>query len=114
MKKLITLILAWLFAGHVMAAVDINSADAKTISDALAGIGLKRAEAIVKYRTENGPFKSVDDLASVSGIGAKTVEKIKKDVVLDNSVAMAPVTESPAAPATPAPSAETAKPTKKK
>jgi competence protein ComEA len=51
MKKLILLFLS-LFAFNVLATpVNVNTADAKTISDALTGIGLKKAEAIVKYRT---------------------------------------------------------------
>lgn len=81
MKKLI--ILLSLCAFNVMAApVNINSADAKTISESLSGIGIKKAEAIVKYRTEKGPFKSVEDLTNVSGIGEKTIEKNKQDILL--------------------------------
>ena len=57
MKKLIWLFLS-LFAFNVFAApVNVNTADAKTISDALSGIGLKKAEAIVKYRTERACSK---------------------------------------------------------
>ena len=53
--------------------VDINSADAMTISKTLKGIGLKKAEAIIAYRDKNGKFKTVDELAKVKGIGKKTV-----------------------------------------
>ena len=53
MKKLIMLLS--LFAVNAIAApVNVNTADAKTISDALSGIGQKKAEAIVKYREEKG------------------------------------------------------------
>nr|MBA3493967.1 helix-hairpin-helix domain-containing protein [Gammaproteobacteria bacterium] len=38
------------------------------------GIGPAKAEAIVAYREKHGPFKSVDDLVMVQGIGEKTVE----------------------------------------
>lgn len=55
--------------------VDINTADAATISRVLDGIGGKKAEAIVTYREQNGPFKSVADLENVYGIGGKTIEK---------------------------------------
>ena len=61
MKKLLEklILLLTLFALNAFAApVNINTADAKTISDALSGIGLKKAEAIVKYRTEKGLFKT--------------------------------------------------------
>lgn len=53
--------------------VDINSADAVTIADTLKGVGKAKAEAIVTYREKNGPFKSIDDLAQVQGIGEKTL-----------------------------------------
>lgn len=61
-------------ASAAWAAVDINSADAKTLQS-LNGIGAAKAAAIVKYRSANGPFKSVADLEKVDGIGAATVEK---------------------------------------
>ncbi len=70
--------------------VNINTADAKTIGDALSGIGLKKAQAIVKYREEKGAFKTVDDLVNVDGIGEKTVAKIKSDVLLSDAVAVDP------------------------
>jgi competence protein ComEA len=65
--------------------VNINTADAKTIGEALSGIGLKKAEAIVKYREEKGAFKSVDDLVNVDGIGEKTIEKIKNDILISDA-----------------------------
>ena len=60
----------WSFAGPV----DINTADAETISAELNGIGLAKAKAIVEYREKYGPFKSADDLSLVKGVGDKTVE----------------------------------------
>ncbi len=57
------------------ALVNINTADAATIADKLNGIGLKKAQAIVSFREENGAFKTVDDLLKVKGIGQATVEK---------------------------------------
>lgn len=54
--------------------VNINTADAKTLDDALLGIGLQKAEAIVAYRKQHGPFKSVDGLDQVKGIGSKTID----------------------------------------
>ena len=55
--------------------VDINNDSAEKISDLLNGIGLKKAQAIVDYRTEFGPFSSVEDLLDVPGIGPATLEK---------------------------------------
>jgi competence protein ComEA len=66
------------FAGPV----DINSADAETISTELQGIGMSKAEAIVEYRKAHGPFKSVDDLALVKGIGARTIEMNRSNILL--------------------------------
>lgn len=59
---------------EVTANVNINTADAKTLLE-LKGIGLKRAQTIISYREKNGPFKSVEDLTRVKGIGKKTVEQ---------------------------------------
>lgn len=72
------LLLSWvLLAGHALATdkVDINTADAAQLEKVLVGIGLAKAEAIIEYRTANGPFKSADELALVKGIGLKTVER---------------------------------------
>ena len=55
--------------------VNINTADAATLAAAIAGVGQKRAEAIVAYREANGPFRSVDDLVLVKGVGQKTLEQ---------------------------------------
>ena len=60
----------WAFAGPV----DINTADAETISAELNGIGMAKAKAIVEYRKKYGPFKSPEDLSLVKGIGDRTVE----------------------------------------
>ncbi len=55
--------------------VDVNSASAAEIATALNGVGLKKAEAIVAYREQHGPFRSADELINVKGIGLATVEK---------------------------------------
>ena len=65
--------------------IDINSASAQDIAEALSGIGPSRAEAIVKYRQENGPFTSIDQLTEVKGIGAKTIENNKAMIRLGNT-----------------------------
>ena len=54
--------------------VNINTADAATISAELQGVGMSKAQAIVAYRKSHGPFKSYEDLTLVKGIGARTVE----------------------------------------
>ncbi len=69
--------IAMLLAGSVLWAgpVNINTADAATLSRELKGIGMKRAQAIVEYRTKHGPFKSADELALVKGIGPAALAK---------------------------------------
>ena len=85
MKKLLMSILLLLSFNTLATPVNINSADAKTIADSLSGIGLKKAQAIVDYRAKNGNFASIDDLSKVSGIGAKTIEKNKADILLSDT-----------------------------
>ena len=60
--------------------VNINTADAPTLAANLNGVGQTKAEAIVSYREANGPFHSIEDLALVKGIGAKTVEKNRENL----------------------------------
>jgi competence protein ComEA len=61
------------------AAININTADAQALTK-LKGIGPKKAEAIVAFRKANGAFKTVDQLADVKGIGAKTIEANRKNI----------------------------------
>ena len=69
------------FAGPV----NVNTAEAETISAEVQVVGITKAIAIVEYRKANGPFKSVDDLALVKGIGERTVELNRKNILLDST-----------------------------
>ncbi|MGR6982095.1 ComEA family DNA-binding protein [Testudinibacter sp. P27/CKL/0425] len=55
--------------------INLNSASAQELEKGLLGIGAKKAEAIVEYRTKNGNFISIEQLSDVSGIGKATLEK---------------------------------------
>lgn len=74
--------LLFVLAGVVFAnePVDINTATPRMLADALSGVGMHKAQAIVSHREEHGPFLSIDDLVQVSGIGARTVER-NRDVM---------------------------------
>ncbi|WP_199456684.1 MULTISPECIES: ComEA family DNA-binding protein [unclassified Marinobacter] len=54
--------------------ININTADVATLAS-LNGIGEAKAQAIITYREENGPFSATEELAKVKGIGVRTVEK---------------------------------------
>lgn len=61
--------------------IDINTADAAQLQT-LNGVGPVTAQRIIDYRNEHGRFSSVDDLLNVSGIGAKTLEKLRAQAVV--------------------------------
>lgn len=100
MKRIVSflsLLCAMMFwASMVLAAVDLNTAD-KAALESVKGIGPKKAEAIIKYRTEHGPFKSVDELANVKGFGKKTIDKIRNEVEVKGASTSAPSKAAPAA-----------------
>ena len=63
--------------------VNINTASAEQLAGGLSGVGMKKANAIVRYREEHGYFNSVDQLVNVKGIGEKTVEKLRGLIEVD-------------------------------
>jgi competence protein ComEA len=63
--------------------IDINRAE-PWLLEALPGIGETRAQAIVDYRDDNGPFKRIEDLLQVKGIGEGTFEKIKDYITVSD------------------------------
>jgi competence protein ComEA len=83
MKKLCVALV--LFSAQVLATpVNVNTADAQTLANSLAGVGLKKAEAIVADRTKNGPFKSPEELKRVLGIGDKIISVNKNDILVSD------------------------------
>jgi competence protein ComEA len=98
MKKLI--LLGALLSFNVFAKpVNINTADAKTIAASLSGIGEKKANEIVQYRTKVQKFSTLADLEKVPGIGKKTIEKNAQDILFSdsgNTVAQTPAKTKPA------------------
>ena len=63
--------------------VNINKADAATLAATLNGVGPSRAEDIIRYREAYGPFKSVDELLDVKGIGQSTLDRNRAVITLE-------------------------------
>lgn len=102
MRKTILALAALLAFGLVGAAqagkpVNVNRADAATLADSLDGIGLAKAQAIVAWRTQHGGFKRAEDLTEVKGIGARTVERNRAFIRLNDSGAAPAAAAKPAA-----------------
>lgn len=57
--------------------INLNTAAASEL-ETLPGIGPSKAEAIIENRETNGPYKTIEDLKNISGIGDKTFEKLKE------------------------------------
>jgi competence protein ComEA len=87
-SRLSIALLAVLCTGAASAGpVNINTADAATLSRELKGIGAAKAAAIVDYRQKHGAFRSVDELALVKGVGQKLIDHNRADLRLDRSTA---------------------------
>jgi comEA protein len=56
--------------------INLNTASAADLQN-LPGVGARMAERIVEYRQKNGPFKKIEDLMNVKGIGEKNFLKLK-------------------------------------
>lgn len=74
-RALLVLVLLVPVVGYGSSVIDLNEADAETLARVLVGVGPGKAAAIVEHRKQHGPFRSVDDLVNVPGIGEKLVEK---------------------------------------
>ena len=86
MKQLakLLIIIGFVFGSTLALAapVNINTADATTLAANIKGVGVKKAAAIIQYRKAHGPFKRVDDIVKVKGIGPKLLEKNRADLLI--------------------------------
>ena len=94
---MLCLALVLLLPAPAQAAVNLNTADAAAIAKGLNGIGLKRAQAIVDYRKQHGPFRSVDELALVKGIGPKAIERNRAAIRLEGQSGTRTAAQTPGA-----------------
>jgi competence protein ComEA len=65
----------------VTGTININTASATEL-EALPGIGAKTAARIVEYRQKNGPFKKIEELMNVRGVGEKNFLKLKPQITV--------------------------------
>lgn len=84
MKKFLFLVFSLFSLSWALAAVNINTASVQELQS-LPNIGPAKAQAIVDYRTEHGPFKSIEDIRKVKGIGQATFDKLKDEINVGGS-----------------------------
>lgn len=79
----VALMMAWVAPTMAddMAKININTATQEQLMS-LKGIGASYADRIIEYREKNGPFQTPEDLLKVKGIGDKTLETIKDNIVV--------------------------------
>jgi competence protein ComEA len=105
MKRLLGIFIAFIAMINVaFASVNINTATKEQL-ESLPGVGPVKAQSIVEYRTKNGPFKSLEDLKKVSGIGDATFENLKSKVTLTGVTKIDPPAATSKADSKPATSA---------
>ncbi|GGB88068.1 hypothetical protein GCM10011352_12550 [Marinobacterium zhoushanense] len=85
--KTLALSLACISPLSFASPVNINTASADQIAAALNGVGPAKAQAIVAYREQKGPFTSVEQLTEVKGIGSSTLEKNRDQIQLETAAA---------------------------
>ena len=81
MRRILLALALALCSGAALAAINLNTATKDELV-ALPGIGPAKAQAILDYRSAHGPFKSVEEVKDVKGIGAKRFEKLKAELTV--------------------------------
>jgi competence protein ComEA len=105
MQRLLFALVLALCSGAALAAINLNTATKDELV-ALPGVGPSKAQAILDYRNAHGPFKSVEELKDVKGIGAKRFEKLKGELTVAGASARPAQQPAEKAPGTPQRSAK--------
>lgn len=79
-----SILAASLAIANVSSAVNVNQADASALAATINGVGPRLAEAIVKHREQFGPFRSIEDLMRVKGIGQRLIERNRDRLEFDH------------------------------
>ena len=79
-RLLVIFLLLMSCAAGAAEPVNLNAASADALASGMVGIGPAKAQAIVEYREAHGPFKTIDDLLQIKGIGAATLDKNRERV----------------------------------
>lgn len=80
---ILSLLLTLPVVGFSMDTININTADKETLMTVIKGVGEKKAEAIIAYRNENGPFKKIEDLTEIKGIDTGIIEKNREKLTVE-------------------------------
>ena len=80
---ILTLVLLLPLAAPAASPININTADKATLITAISGVGEKKAEAIIEYREQHGPFKSVDEITKIKGIGQGILDKNRENLSVE-------------------------------
>jgi competence protein ComEA len=80
MKQIILGLISMIPLLAMAGPVNINTADAESMARELNGIGMAKAEAIVAYRNEHGPFNTPEELVKVKGIGDRVLEQNRGEI----------------------------------
>ncbi|WP_018150212.1 ComEA family DNA-binding protein [Leeia oryzae] len=111
-KKILAGLLATFSMVVAFATVNINTATEAQL-ETLKGIGPAKAKAIIEYRQKNGPFKTLEALKDVKGVGDVTYNSIKSEISLSGATTAPAAPATKATPATPATKAVPATPATK-
>ena len=95
LKSLIATAVLFSAVGAFAEPVDINTANADQLAQAMVGVGKSKAEAIVLDREKNGKYHSVDDLSRVKGIKQGLIDK-NRDKIAVSGQSVTPVAEAAA------------------